>query len=79
MRYMPTIIHGLRGETIELPTISRTEFRNRLEEIGQRKLTDEELRRVEKMSDHNWTLRVQAEELFGEVVVSSFFRSGSKL
>lgn len=81
MRQMPRFIHadptngGYNDATIDtqIGALPRDEFNRRLEEIGGRALTAEELARVEKMSDHNWALRVQADRLFGSAIVDAYF------
>jgi hypothetical protein len=79
MRTMPTHIHAdpfddsPDAEMVEIPRLTRDGFLARLVAIAGRDLTESEISRVEKMSRHNWTLRVQATELFGAAVVDAHF------
>lgn len=73
MRRMPTTIHGVHGEAIEIPAIPRTEWDAKLAEIAGRDLTIDEQERADKMANHNWTLRIVADALFGDEVVDAYF------
>ena len=72
MRTMPTFLND-RGRAFAIPQVGRDEFHALLAEIGGREMTPDELSRVDKMSLHNWTLRVQATELFGAEIVDAHF------
>ena len=80
MRTMPIYIHANPcgpddGAMIAVPALPRVEWFARLNEIAQRtvgrELTAEETARAERMGDHNWTLRIVADALFGESAVTA--------
>jgi len=75
MRHMPTVIHRHpTGEVLtDMPTMPVPDFWRALEAIAGRDLTRDEVRRTEEMIEHNWTLRVIAEELFGESRTDAYF------
>jgi hypothetical protein len=60
---------------IEVPSLHWDEWFAQLDAIAQRTvgraLTPEETARAEKMGRHHWTLRIVAEALFGEALVTA--------
>lgn len=79
MRTMPRFIHAnpcVPGDDrmIEVPSLPHPEWFRRLNEVAMRtvgrELTADETARAERMGNHNWTLRVVAEALFGEEPVT---------
>lgn len=73
MRIMPTFTTDERGNTAPIPSTDAPNFLVRMESIAGRNLTVEEQTKVDQMSAHNWTLRVQAAELFGADAVDAHF------
>lgn len=72
MRTMPIVT-----ENGVIPSLSAAKWWRRLEQIcgtiKGRPLTAQEKQRADKMANHNWTLRIVADDLFGEANVSPLF------
>ena len=82
MRKMNDFFRGDFGERVDIPAIPVQEWWDKLNEICQhctgRDISDDERSRAQEMMDHNWTVRVVADELYDEPKVSEYFLSQIK-
>lgn len=66
MRKMPSVIHDpITGEGIELPCLVAGDWSAAVVALVGRTLTEQEKARVTQCYNHNWSVRVTAEDILG--------------